>query len=87
MKITISSTDQIIELERRDGRHGISVPARLWEGFTESGVPVHVYVTRLSPQIEDTPENQATLAEFSKELLQHQPPSVEFGPIPLRLIL
>ncbi len=42
MTITISSTDRVVEIETDDGR--AKVPARVWEGKTESGIPVFCLV-------------------------------------------
>lgn len=87
MKITIESTDKITSLEIREGRHGISMPARIWEGHTESGIPVHVFVTRIAPTVEDKPENANKFREFERDLKETRKPSVEIAAIPLRLIL
>lgn len=87
MKITIESTDKIVALAVREGQHGISMPARIWEGHTESGIPVHCFVTRISPTVEDTPENRQKFVEFERELKEQRKPSVEMALIPLRLIL
>lgn len=73
MKIQIESTEKIVQVN--------GVPARIWEGHTESGIPVHCYVTRIAvAKEEDT-------SEFERELQSHRAPSVEVQAIPLRLIL
>jgi hypothetical protein len=87
MKITIESTDKITSLEIRDGLHGISMPARIWEGYTESGIPVHVFVTRIAPTLEDKPENAEKFREFDRELKAQRNPSTDIAAIPVRLIL
>jgi hypothetical protein len=87
MKITIESTEMITSLEIRHGQHGISMPARIWEGFTESGIPVHCFVTRIAATVEDKPENATLFREFEQELKEQRKPSVEVATIPLRLIL
>lgn len=87
MKITIESTDKITSLEIREGQHEISMPARIWEGFTESGIPVHCFITRIAPTVEDKPENAEKFREFEQELKEQRKPSVEIAAIPLRLIL
>ena len=80
MKITIESTETITTLVTPTGE----VPARLWQGRTESGTPVHCFITRISPTIpKDDPRNQ----EFARELKDCVKPRAEIGPIPLRLIL
>ena len=87
MKITIESTDKITSLEIRDGSHGISMPARIWEGHTESGVPVHCFITRIAPTVDDKPENAEQFRQFERELKEQRKPSAEIATIPLRLIL
>lgn len=74
MRITIESTEQCVTVS--------GVPARIWVGTTESGIPVHCYVTRIAAPIEG-----ADLTQFERELQEHQPPSAELAGIPLRLIL
>src|SRR3990172_7172962 len=44
MKITLESTSHIVNLING----GLPVPARIWEGTTESGIPVHCYITRIA---------------------------------------
>ncbi len=74
MKITIESTAKIIEFN--------GLPARIWEGQTESGIKVHCYITRVAID-KDEPRS----AEFERELLEQKPPSVEIQRIPSRLII
>jgi hypothetical protein len=77
MKITIESTTKIVELKTDSG----SVPARIWEGKTETGIPVHCYITRIAViEKEDT-------SQFERELKEQRAPSPEAEAIPLRLIL
>jgi hypothetical protein len=80
MKLIIESTTKTVELRV----NGADVPARIWEGHTESGVPVHVYITRVA-----VAEGLALTqyAEFERELAEQRKPSFEVGSIPLRLIL
>lgn len=73
MKITIESTSKIVELN--------GVPARVWEGKTESGIPVHCYVTRIAV------ERDQDGSEFERELQEHRAPSAAIEAIPLRMIL
>lgn len=73
MKITIESTTKIVQLN--------GVPARIWEGTTESGVPVHCYVTRVAvDRDEDT-------SQFERELQEQKAPRPELEAIPLRMII
>ncbi len=73
MKITIKNTDKIVHLD--------GVPARVWEGKSESGVRVICYITRIAVAEDDNHE------QFRKELNEQRSPSPEVEAIPLRLIL
>ncbi len=46
MKITIESTDKIIMFCPDILDEGI--PARIWEGETESGIKIHCFITRIA---------------------------------------
>jgi len=80
MKVTIHSTDKIVILKPDVLSEG--VPARVWEGETESGIKVHCYITRIAID-----KNETRTDEFTSELLECQEPSVEISKIPNRLIL
>jgi hypothetical protein len=58
------------------------VPARIWEGVTESGIDVHCFVTRIAVAAkEDT-------SQFEAELQECQPPSLAVErAYPLSLVL
>jgi hypothetical protein len=74
MKIEIESTTKIVELN--------GVPARIWEGKTASGIPVHCYITRIAVA------NRFDTTEFDlAELQEHRAPSPEIEAIPLRMVL
>jgi hypothetical protein len=74
MKITIESTTKIVSVN--------GVPARIWEGKTESGIDVHCYITRIAID-----ENDPRKGEFQHELMECKKPSPEIEAIPARLIL
>lgn len=74
MKITIENTTKIVELN--------GVPARIWEGTTESGIKIHCYITRIAVDKDET-----RIEEFEKELQETRTPSTEIQAIPVRLIL
>ena len=76
MKITIESTDKIVTLN--------GVPARIWQGKTDSGVELHAYVTRVAVRNDAPAEEQA---RFARELQEHAAPSADVQGIPTRLIL
>jgi len=82
MRITIESTTQIVELGT--GGRGL-VLARIWEGTTESGLPVHCFVTRIA-----APKDLAgqDLEQFQRELEEQRAPSPAIdGVYPARMIL
>ena len=62
MKITIESTTKTLTLD--------GVPARVWEGKTESGIPVMCYVTHVCVMDEDADHTQ-----FENELKACRAPS------------
>ena len=76
MKITIESTSKIIHLD--------GLPARVWEGETESGIRIHCFVTRVAVK-EGQPSE--TYKQFEEELKEQRKPSPEVQAIPLRFIL
>jgi hypothetical protein len=79
LRITIDSTDQIVELDCDGGR----MPARIWAGATEGGIPVMVLVTRISPQTHD----EAANAAFAAELKEQRNPTILRSAIDLRFII
>lgn len=74
MKVTLESTDKVIEFEI----DGVLVPARVWEGRTELGVPCHAYITRLAVR------EGLNASEFERDLESrpHVPPSPEIARLP-----
>jgi hypothetical protein len=80
MKITIESTDTLVTLVV----NGAEVPARMWQGETSSGIPIHCFVTRVAVK-EGLPD--ATYKQFETELQEQAKPRFELQAIPLRLIL
>lgn len=83
MKITLESTTRVINLEV----DGVSVPARIWEGTTEGGVPCFAFITRVAPSIPVPRLSAAQSAEFDRDLQAHRRPSVGMEAIPLRFVL
>jgi len=84
VKITITSTKKIVELVI----NGASVPARIWQGETDSGVPVHCFITRIVPEVRKTDEHfQELTAQFERELERTEDPRLTVEAIPLRMIL
>lgn len=84
MKITIESTDKIVELVGND----IAAPARIWQGETENGIPVQVFVTRIAPEIDrNHPDIDALLVDFERELRRMADPRPSVQAIPMRMII
>jgi len=78
MKITIESTTRLVDIETAGGR----VPGRVWEGTTETGIPVYCVITRVAVR-EDAPQ-----AQFQAELKECKEPSrTAIEAIPLRMII
>ena len=80
MRITIESTATVVSFDVE----GMSIPARIWQGETDSGIPVHVFVTRLAPEI---PPDDPRQEQFQLELEERAAPRETVRAIPLRLIL
>jgi hypothetical protein len=80
MKITLQSTTKIVML-KPDILSDV-VPARIWEGQTESGIKVHCFITRIAVN-----KNEPRIHEFENELEEQNPPSAEIESIPSRLVL
>ena len=76
MRVTIESTSKIVDLIA----NGQPIKARIWEGHTDSGIPVHCYVTRIATDAAD-------VSQFDRELSEQRVPSPAIAAIPLRLIL
>ena len=83
MKITIESTDKVVEFEFTRV-HTFAVPARVWQGETDTGIPVQVYITRIAPEI---PPDDARNEQFARELQETAAPRPTVQAIPLRMIL
>ena len=74
MKIAVENTSKIVTLN--------GVPARIWEGFTESGIRCHCYITRIAID-----KDELRSEEFERELNEQKAPSTEIEAIPIRTIL
>ncbi len=81
MKLTIESTTKIVML--KPGPLSDGVPARIWEGISESGIKVHCYITRVAIPIEE----QENAEQFMAELEECKAPSIQIETLPFSLIL
>lgn len=57
------------------------VPARIWEGQTASGIPIHAFITRIGV------EKDADHSEFLEALDTATAPSPDIESIPFRLLI
>lgn len=74
MKLTLESTTKVVDVN--------GVPARVWEGHTASGIPVHCYITRIAVHVD------AEQSQFEAELQECRPPrNPDIDAIPNRLLL
>jgi hypothetical protein len=73
MVITIESTSKVVMLN--------GVPARIWEGQTDTGIKVHAFITRIAAA------KEASQVQFESELQEHRPPSADIQAYPLRLLI
>lgn len=83
MKITLQSTPKLVTIEGPNG----TVPARLWVGQDEQGVPVHAFITRIKPEI---PINDPRQKMFERELedqTAHTREHRELVSVDLRLLI
>lgn len=75
MKLTLTPTATIDTV-------GGTIPARIWEGTTDTGVPVKVWVAVLQPQTTDI----KLLAEFDRAL-KAIPAKRELTSFDIRLVM
>ena len=84
MKIRIESTSKIVTLVV--GGH--DVPARVWQGETDGGIPVQCFITRIAPEISKfDPQINDLTAEFERDLKHQADPRLTVDAIPLRMII
>lgn len=81
MKITLTSTTKFVTLNAKGGE----MPARLWEGETDSGIPVHAFITRICPTIENPPDD--VTKQFDEELQRCAVPTIGVSAYPWRMFL
>jgi hypothetical protein len=80
MKITLESTDKIVELYSGPNKVW-PVKCRLWEGKTESGIAIHCLIPSIAVQA-DSDQSQ-----FLAELKEHRPPESMTDAYPMRMLI
>lgn len=84
MRITLENTSKIVTLVV----DGHDVPARVWQGQTENGIPVQAFITRIAPEIPKTdPHIDRLTAEFERDLQRCADPRPTVDAIPLRMLI
>lgn len=79
MKLKIENTSKLVRLKAQG-----AIYARVWEGETASGIPVHCYIVRVAVA---EGRDAADYREFERELEAIRAPSAEVQAIPLSLVL
>jgi hypothetical protein len=79
MKAKLESTSKVVNLAPSPNSH--TIPARIWEGVTESGIPFTAFVTRV--MVARDQDNR----QFETELEETKVSSALVAALPLRLIL
>jgi hypothetical protein len=73
MTITLTSTTKVVKIN--------GIPARIWEGYTQSGIKVHAFITRVAINKDEEQE------QFEMELQQCSAPSEDVQGYPMALII
>ena len=81
MTITLTSTSEVTMLVRPGAPDDSAIPARVWEGQTESGIRVQCLITRIAVLKTDD------CAQTDAELVAQPPPISGERAFPLRMIL
>ena len=76
MLLQIESTTKVVEVN--------GVPARVWEGVTDSGIKVHCFITRVAVGEQ---EDGSVHERFKQELQVCKKRSADIEAYPLRMIL
>jgi len=80
MKITLESTNRIVQVA--SGTHTGTVSGRVWQGKTESGIPVAVVITSLA--VEAAQDQR----QFQQEFQEHAAPQPYAAmAFPLRFVI
>jgi hypothetical protein len=75
--LTIEPTSRIVDIVTEQG----TIPARVWQGKTDSGIEVAVLVTRVATHRDND------MTEFDRTLLPQPPGAVAVEAFPNRMIL
>jgi hypothetical protein len=74
MTVTLSNTDKVVQIA--------GVPARVWEGTTDTGIPCHAFITRIAVA------KDQDASQFERELQETRPVSALVDLVyPARLVL
>ena len=73
MRLDIKSTTKVVQLN--------GLPARIWEGVNEQGIPLHCFITRIAVA------DEMDQALFEASLEKCDAPSVAVAAYPARMVL
>lgn len=77
MRVHLESTTKVVTIESGSR----PVPARVWEGHTESGIKVTAFITRIAV------DRDHDTSQFEAELVECRSPSAHIEAWPNRLVL
>jgi len=77
MKATIYSTSKIVIIKADPLDLDSGVPARIWEGMTQSGIKIKCFITYVAID-----KNEKNIEQFEKELLESEAPFIESIDLP-----
>jgi hypothetical protein len=77
VRVQLESTTKIVQIRGPLGE----IPARVWEGETESGIKVHAFMTRIAVHKDED------VSQFEAELQECRAPSADVQAYPMRIIL
>lgn len=82
MEIMLKSTNRIVEIEPQSAANARPIKARIWEGETDSGIPVICVITRIA-----VPEGHDQ-TQFRADLEENEPPTAAaVKAFPLRMLV
>jgi hypothetical protein len=84
VNLTIHPTAKVVELAATTTEHAPAIQARVWEGVTDTGIHVHLFVTRVAVPLDAGADAHA---RFAAELAEVARPSADVDAYPARLIL
>lgn len=82
VELHLRPTDKLVMLAL--AATGVEIQARIWQGKTATGIPVHAFISRVAVE-KGRPAHEYT--EFQEALKETEAPRPEVAAIDMRLIL